>query len=261
MNDNHFLTQLRKSPSKEFAADLYKRINKPMPKQTTTNFFSMRRAAFAISALALIIFVTLLASPSVRAFAGEQIRQFGAIFLTTEESSIPASGAETLAQPQPTIAAPPEITAEFVKNAAEASEIAGFDVLAPAYLPDGYSENRPWSVDNREGSIYVVSSYRNLDGRHFLMMNQTKFAEDAHFEQELGSNESMTDVMIGDNAGVYLTGRIMAHPDLAIQAQSEETVMITTSWLIWEAEGITYTFFGDGLNQDQLIQIAKSLTN
>jgi len=255
MKNNDFLTQFREHPGREFSTELYQRINKPMPKQTAFNMTYVRRAALAFGALAIILFATLLASTSVRAFVGEQVRQFGAIFLTTEESG----AIEVL--PQPTIAAPPEITAEFVKTPAEAAELAGFDVLAPAYLPEGYSENKPWSVDNRDGSVYVVSAYASRDGRHFLLMNQTQFAGDARFDQQIGDNETVTDVMIGESAGVFLTGRQMAHPELAIQTQSDEPVMVSTSWLIWETNGITYSLFGDGLTQVQLIEIAQSLTS
>jgi hypothetical protein len=254
---NDFLTQFRKSPRREFATDLYQRINKPMPKQTAFNNIALKRAALVFGALALILFVTLLVSPPVRAFAGERIRQFGAIFLTPEDANSDSSG---IAQPQPTIAAPPEITAEFVNNPTEAAELADFAVLAPAYLPDGYSENRPWSVDKRDTGVYVVSSYGSKDGRQFLIMNQTRFDENARFEQSYGDNETVTDVMIGANAGVYLTGRLMAHPDLAVQVQYEETYLAPTNWLIWEANGITYSLFGNGLDQDALVQIAESLT-
>ena len=256
MNDD-FLTQFRKSPRREFTTELYQRINKPMTKQSAFNTTLLRRTALVFGALAILLTITLLVSPSARAFAGDQIRQFGAIFLSPIDSGESESSA---AAPQPTVAAPPEITAESVKNAAEASELAGFTVLTPGYLPEGYTENSPWSVDNRDGSIYVAASYRSAEGSHFLLMNQTLFTEGAVFEQQYGENETVTDVMVGQDPGVFLTGRLMVHPDLGVRVRNERPDLIPTNWLIWEADGITYTLFGDALDQAELIQIAESLT-
>jgi hypothetical protein len=252
MNDD-FLTQFRKSPRREFTTELYQRINKPMTKQSVFNSALLRRTALAFSALAFLLTITLLLSPSARAFVGEQIRQFGGITV----KPINQSGAVA---PQPTEPAPAEITAESVKNAAEASELAGFTVLTPGYLPEGYTENSPWSVDNRDGSIYVAASYRSAEGSHFLLMNQTLFTEGAVFEQQYGENETVTDVMVGQDPGVFLTGRLMVHPDLGVRVRNERPDLIPTNWLIWEADGITYTLFGDALDQAELIQIAESLT-
>jgi len=86
MNDDNFLTQQRKSPRREFATELYQRINKPMSKQSAFNFFQGRRPALAFSALALLLVATLLFSPAVRTFAGDQLRQIGAFLFR------PASG-------------------------------------------------------------------------------------------------------------------------------------------------------------------------
>jgi Domain of unknown function (DUF4367) len=255
MNDD-FLTQFRKSPRREFTANLYQRINKPMPKQSALNTTLFRRTALAFGALAILLTLTLMLSPSARAFVGDQIRQFGGISLSPVDSSEYENGAA----PQPTIPAPAEITAELVNDAVEAAVLAGFTVKTPGYLPEGYTENSPWSVDNRDCSIYVVASYGSTNGRHFLLMNQTLFAEDAVFEQQYAENETVTDVMVGQYPGVYLTGRLMAHPNLGVRVRNEAPTLIPTNWLVWEANGITYTLFGDALDQSQLIQIAESLT-
>jgi hypothetical protein len=255
MNDN-FLNQFRQSPRREFASELYQRINKPMSPKSAFNPLLLRRTALAFGAIALLLMAALLFSPSARAFAGEQLRQIGAFLFNPVESGVAIEPGEA----QPTVPAPAEITAEFVKNAAEASNLAGFTVLTPAYLPDGYSENQPWSVDNRNGSIYIVSSYGSSAGNHFLLLNQTLFAEGAAFEQQYGENENVTDVMVGQYSGLYHTGRLMAHPDLGVRTRNEAPDLIPTNWLYWEANGINYTLFSDDLDQEQLIRIAESLT-
>jgi hypothetical protein len=255
MNDD-FLTRFRKSPRREFSTELYQRINKPMSQKSAFNPLLLRRAALAFGAAAMLLFSALLFSPSARAFAGEQIRQIGAFFFSPVEGRVPLEQAEA----QPTIAAPAEITAEFVNTADEAAALAGFDVLTPGYLPEGYTLNSPWSVDNQDGSIYVVASFGSAQGSNFILLNQTRFAEGAHFEQEYGENESAVDVMVGQEAGLYMTGRLMAHPDLGVRVRQERPDLIPTNWLIWEANGITYTLISDALNQAQLIQIAESLS-
>jgi hypothetical protein len=152
------------------------------------------------------------------------------------------------------------MTAEFVNNPAEAAVLAGFTVQAPAYLPAGYAENGPWSVDRQDSGIYVVSTYGSGEGNHFLLLNQTQFADEAAFNQSIGQNESMTDVMVGQNAAVYITGRLMAHPDLGVRVRNEAPELLPTNWLIWEADGTTYSLFGDDLDQAELVRIAESLS-
>jgi hypothetical protein len=250
MNED-FLKQLRKSPRREFTNELYQRINKPMPKQSVFNTTLFRRAALAFGAIVLLLTATMLFSPSARAFAGEQIRQIGAIIFAQADNTTFEE-----APLQPTIPAPKGLTAEFAETAAEASELAGFTVIAPGYLPAGFEQRGTWSVDERNGNTYVVATYVAEGGRHFLMMNQTRFADDAIFEQDYGANESLTDVMVGEYEAVYISGRLMTHPD-----RSADSDLIPTNWLIWEADGITYTLFGNALDMDQLIQIAESLSS
>jgi hypothetical protein len=255
MNDD-FLTRFRERPHSEFSSDLYERINKPMTKQSAFNAFMMRRALPAFAALLFLFAAALLSSPSARAFAGSQLRQIGAILFSPVESG----AVETAAEIQPTVPAPAGLTARFAHSAVEASGLAEFTVLDPAYLPPGYEQRGTWSVDEQDGSVYVVSTYVAEGGRHFLILNQTRFGEDALFEQRYGENETVTDVMVGENAGVAVSGRLMAHPDQPAPADGGPPELLPTNWLIWEAGGITYTLFSDGLNQAELLQIAESLT-
>lgn len=254
MNDDHFLTQQRKSPQREFATELYQRINKPMPKQSVFNFFQWRRPALALSGLVLLLVLTLLLSPAIRTFAVEQLRQIGAFLFRPDNGTVSV-------EPQPTVPAPGASAIQQAGSPAQASELAGFAVLAPAYLPDDYSLQGSWTVDHQESGIYVVAAYAAENGRHFLIMNQTRFEEEALFEQRYADNETVSDVMIGSHNGVFISGRLMAHPDRPATSNGEQPDLVPTNWLIWEANGITYSLFGDGLEQSELIRIAESLNS
>jgi len=254
MNDE-FLTQFRKPPRREFTDELYQRINKPMIKQSPSSQFLMRRTALAFGAFALLICATLLISPSARAFAGTQIRQIGAILLRADDGSL----SEIAATAQPTIPAPPENTARTADDAAEATSLAGFKVMAPGYLPEGYSLQKAWSIDHRDSGVYVVTTYGERVDRHFLIMNQTLFADDASFEQRYAENETVTNVLIGPTKGVFISGRLMTHPDQTAATDGERSDLLPTNWLIWENNGITYTLFGDDVSQDEMVRMAKSL--
>ena len=253
MNDDHnFLTELRESPRREFVTELYQRINEPMYKKSAFNI-QWQRPALAFAALALVLAITLLISPAARAFAGNQLRQIGAFLLRPDDGSIPE-------EPRPTVPAPSESSVQYADDMDAASALAGFAVLAPSYLPDGYAPQGSWSVDERDDTVYVTASFVDGNGRHFLLMNQTKFAENALFEQRYGVNETVTDVLVAGHTGVFISGRLMAHPSQAAQANDEQPDLLATNWLIWEVDGITYTLFGDGLGQSELIQIAESLS-
>ena len=251
MNDDDFLIQQRKSPRGEFATDLYQRINNPMPKQSMLDMTIWRRPALAFGAMALLLLVTLLVSPAARTFAGTQLHQIGAILLRADDGTMPA-------EPQPTIPAPVANTSQQADTLAQASSLAGFTVLAPAHLPTGYSQDGAWSVRQDGSGVYVVSAYGVDNGRHFLIMNQTQFADGALFEQTYADNETVFEVMIGGTGGVFISGRFMAHPNRPAMS-GDQPELLLTNWLIWEANGVTYTLFGDDLEQNELIHVAESL--
>jgi len=252
MNDDDFLNQQRKLPRREFATELYQRINKPMSKQPVMNTTMWRRPALAFGAMALLLAATLLFSPAARTFASNQLQQIGAILLRADDGTPDID-------PQPTVPAPVEDAGQLAGDLAQASELAGFTVLAPAYLPAGYSQDGALSVQHQDSGVYVVSSYTEANGRHFLIMNQTQFAADALFEQRYGDNEMVTEVMVGGQRGVFISGRFMTHPNEPAATNGKQPELLATNWLIWETNGITYTLFGDNLEQSELIRIAESL--
>lgn len=259
MNED-FLVSMREPPRREFADDLYKRINRPMYEQRTSyTQFPFRRAALVLGVFGLLLIVILLVSPGARAFADEQFRQIGALIfrpLDTDRSL----AEDQAAKPQPTLPAPgDEDRPESTSLLEDASRLAGFEVLEPGYLPEGYQVNTVWSIDRRDSGVYVVSSFRNEAADQFLLLNQIQYTAGSNFEQTYGDNELLSDVTVGGTYGVWITGRLMTDPtDRTVGLQSDP-VLHSTNWLVWQEGDITYTLFGNGLSQEEMIWVAESL--
>lgn len=258
MNDD-FLTRLRKPPPREFADDLYTRISRPMfTHRLNSNLFS-RRVAFAMAMLGLLLSATLLISPAARAFAGEQFRQIGALIFRQVDPDQALLQAEA-ASPVPTVPAPGDTTPPQQTSLLEdASRLAGFSVVAPGYLPEGYEVDTVWSIDRRESGIYVVSTFRDAAKQQFLLLNQIRYAPGASFEQSLGSNETLSDVEVRGTAGLWITGRLMTDPTDHTVGMQAEPKLYETDLLVWQEGDITYHLFGNGLSQAEMIRIAESL--
>ena len=176
--------------------------------------------------LGLLLSATLLISPAARAFAGEQFRQIGALIFRQLDPDQALLEAEA-ASPVPTVPAPGDTTPPQQTSLLEdASRLAGFSVVAPGYLPEGYEVDTVWSIDRRESGIYVVSSFRDAAKQQFLLLNQIRYAPGASFEQTLGGNETLSDVEVRGTAGLWITGRLMTDPtDRSIPAVSMTKVM------------------------------------
>jgi hypothetical protein len=253
MNDD-FLKEMRRPPRREFANALYERISQPMNQSSyRIEPFVLRRAALAMGAVSLLLLVTIMVSPAARAFAEAQFRQIGALIFRPAE-------VEPGPVPLPTVPAPgdtnPPQNATLLEDA---SRLSGFTVLAPGYLPAGYTVASVWSIDRQESGIYVVSSFRNDANNQFLLLNQIDYAPGASFEQSYGDNEQLSDVSVRGQTGVWITGRLMTDPtDHAPKLQGEPQ-LYATNWLVWQEGDITYTLFGNNLSQEEMVRIAESL--
>jgi len=248
------LTRFRKSPRPEFVDALYQRISEPMTEKTIKpNVLPRRRMALALSLLLVVLLFTFTFSPAARAIANEQIRQIGALLFRE-------AGSDPVPTMEPTMAAPsPADAPHSVAQVQEAAGLAGFEVRAPRYLPAGYVQEDGWSVAQRESGVYVVSSYRQRENDRFLLLNQTRFAAGATFEQVYADNEAVTNVTVAGQEGVWISGRLMTDPEVAEVEPGGEPPLQPTNWLVWQEGEIVYTLFGNGLAQDEMIRIAESL--
>ncbi|HSG17865.1 MAG TPA: DUF4367 domain-containing protein [Anaerolineae bacterium] len=207
--------------------------------------FQPRRLALAaVTAMALFVALLFL-SPGVQAFAGSLIREIGAIVLIDQRGG----GEVPVVDPLPTLmpTAPPTY---YAHDDGEISRYAGFEPLTPTYLPEGYSAQGPWSVLQFAESVGVYRQYRDASGGHFLVFNPVKHSADARFEQGYGDNETVTDITVRGQAGVWITGRLFG--------DSPETLQ-PTNWLMWVEDGVNYTLYGSELSLAEMVRVAESL--
>lgn len=246
MNEDDFLTQFRETPRPEFADQLYRRINQPMNTTHANSSPVRRRLALTFALLSLLLVMLVVASPAARTLAADLVRQFGAITVAPADVASPA-------EPAPTAAPPTNDAVAFARNAAEASTIAGFTVLQPGWLPAGYEAAGDWSVASQAQGVVVVREYRAQQGEHFLIFNQYRYGSEDHFDQSYGPNETVSDVHVRGQQGLAISGRLMVHPD-NVGAEP-----LPTNWLMWEEDGVTFTFFGDELSHEALMRMAETL--
>jgi Domain of unknown function (DUF4367) len=241
VNDD-FLNKLRKEPRPEFAAALYQRINRPM--QIQSKYRAMRFAALTLSVL-VVLTAALLLSPSARAFAQEIVQQVGGYIFVLGGQPIEVQGA-----PGPiavwktldavSIEAEGDVPTE--NDPSEASSLAGFAVLAPSYLPDGYTAMSGWFVILEENGRVVTNAYRDTTN-HFFIINQWKAGEGA---SRTFAKDQIVDVTVRDQSGVWL-------PDKTGGPGQKNA-------LVWEENGITFSIITDSLPLDELLKVAESLS-
>jgi hypothetical protein len=209
--------------------------------------------------VSLLLLLTVMVSPTARAFAGEQFRQIGALIFRPAEKE-PATSSVAATSVRPTVPAPGDTNPpENATLLEDASRLSGFTVLAPDYLPEGYTVDSVWSIDRQESGIYVVSTFRNDSNNQFLLLNQVDYAPGASFEQTYFDNEQLSDASVRGQAAVWITGRLMTDPTDHSPKLQVEPQLYPTNWLVWQEGEITYALFGNGLSQQEMIKIVESL--
>jgi len=258
MNDD-FLYKFHKAPRREFAASLYERIAKPM--KTTARTQSFRSIALALS-MVMVIVTVLLFSPATRALADDILRQFGnLIFVQAPPAPKPLLNDTTGQQ----VAGGPEkkdpvqdqaeqlktqslanenASASYAQDASAASQLAGFNVLAPAYLPDGYriesSENTSgdWTILHENSEVRSSISYENQAEDSFLTIEEFKHQQG---ESKTVESAEIVDVTVRGQSGAWM-------PDNPRK-----------NLLVWEEDGITYLVISNHLSLDEILKVAESL--
>jgi hypothetical protein len=241
MNDD-FLTKFRKEPRTEFASALYQRINKPM--QTQSKRPALRFAALSLSLLAVLT-AAFLFSPSVRAFAQAVIRQVGGYAFVLGGQPIDTNGVTGPIRIVKTLGSVSIETIGKVPSAndpAGASTMAGFTVLAPSYLPAGFTSMSGWFVSSEDNSMVVTNGYRDSTN-HFLIVNQWNVSSGA---VRTYAKDQIVDVTVRGHPGVWL-------PD-AVNGPAGKNA------LVWEEKGITYSLITDSVPLDELLKLAESLS-
>ena len=243
MNDD-FLTKFRKAPRPEFVASLYQRINKPM--KTKSTFMTLRFAPLTVSLLAVLT-ATLLFSPSVRALADTIIGQFSA-YIFVQGTPVPVQ--QEVVDKKMEVQSETKEDAEvysFAPDAAAASQLAGFTVLTPAYVPEGFipssSDNVTggWSVTPKWGGEAALVNFDNQADDSFLVIEQLKIGQD---QPNTVERPEIVAVTVRGLPGAWL-------PD----GDDGKSV------LVWDENGITYSVISDKLPLEELLKVAESLGN
>jgi hypothetical protein len=241
MNDD-FLTKFRKAPRPQFAASLYQRINKPM--KTKSKFMTLRFASLTLSLLAVLT-ATLLFSPTVRALADTIIGQFSA-YIFVQGTPVPvqqdvAEKKKSEVQSEPN----KDIAYSFALDAAMASQLAGFTVLTPGYVPEGFmpssidSKIGGWRVTSKWGGQAVLLNFDNQTDNSFLVIEQLKIGQDTPMTVE---RPEIVAVTVRGLPGAWLPDRNDGK-----------------SALVWDENGITYSVISNKLPLEELQKVAESL--
>ncbi len=246
--DEKFFTQFREAPRPEFTAAVYERINQPMNAQKKQ--INLRQKVLAFAMTCVLLLATVLAYPPARAQAYSFLRQIGVIQITTQQSEEPGPTAEPPDPAQkPLTATSPEA----------ASELAGFQVLAPASLPEGFTTESAYTILPNGNGKLVVSQYTHLSGNNFILINQYRYADGDAFTNSVSGQESVQDVQVRGQKGVWITGRLMTNPSLVQPGSAGQDSLRSTGWLYWEENGVVYVIMSDGLSLDETLQLAQNL--
>ncbi len=258
MNDD-FLYKFHKAPRREFAASLYERIAKPM--KVTSRTQSFRAIALAFS-MVILIGAAVAFSPTTRALADSIIRQFGSLIFvqatpepkpildqTAGQQAVGSVEKKDPMQDQADSSKKQQLanegaTAAYARDEVAASQLTGFPVLAPSYLPDGYgietsaNTSGVWTVIHQNGGVRASISYKGQAEDSFLTIEEFK---EQTVQSKTVESPKIVDVTVRSLPGVWL-------PDAPRK-----------NILIWEENGLTYLVISHTLSLDEILKVAESL--
>lgn len=248
IEDEEFFEKFHEAPRADFVVGTYKRIDQPM--NTLTKSISMRPIVLYLSAACFLIIATLFVYQPTQAQALYFLRHIGVLTITTNTDE-----PKTV---KPT-ALPPEQSQQptTIYSAAEAKKLAGFTVLTPAWLPDGYSAEGGFGIVPIGNGKVVGVGFANTSAGTYILINQYLSGTGESSTSYVGGNETVQDVQVRGYAGVWITGRLMTNPTIAEQQGKE--ALRGSNWLIWEENGIVYTIISDELSQDTMLKLAEGL--
>ncbi len=244
MNEDKFLSAFQEAPPPQFADALYKRINQPMITQGKAQL--KNRVVLATACAMLVFGLFLFGYPPARTYASSLLWKIGAIHFTTQEPK------EVLPTAQP----PNASEVRMALTAQEASQMAGFPVLSPSTLPEGFQPSSSFSIMKNQEGLLVANLFTNPVTESFILMNQYHYAASDKFTDTV-DEEAAHVVTVRGNAGMWITGRMMTSP--TEQTLTSSSKLLSTSWLIWEENSVVYTLISDTLSLNQSITLAESL--
>ena len=237
---DEFLTRFRKAPPREFAAELYLRINSTMITQRKSLF---RRVTFA-TAISLALFAALALSPSARAAFNGLFRQIGGVtYLEPEEDP----NQRPLSESEITIVPEERLPLE------QARTRVPFDILLPEWTPEGYTMSQtvrityfPYRPTNGTNPFVYITWFNSQasSGQIELVVSQpVNWVVDLDHLQEVEIN--------GQPAG--LTGGNWNY-DTGGWDTTYNTLTLT-----WMVGDVMYQLHSSSTTAEELIRIAESI--
>jgi Domain of unknown function (DUF4367) len=294
MNDD-FLYKFRKPPPREFAAALYQRIAKPM--KTNSRIHALRALALAFSMIAIFAGVLFFSPPTRAFADGVIRRIGGIIFVQATPQPNPVDNGKGITAPnvtespdrqatlqakkslaqQATVSPEDQATMQAKKNLAQqatgspqdqaaatvvvdanaASQLVGFTVLAPAYLPDGYTASSTgWKVSQDVGMTDATISRINVKAG---LEGVSGGAFNNYVNQAAGGIITIEELKV--QPGQSRTVDSSQIQDVTVRGQPGAWMPADggMNTLAWEENGITYLVVGNQLSKDEALKVAESL--
>lgn len=134
-----------------------------------------------------------------------------------------------------------EIGITTIHDAARLNDHTKFEVLVPAYLPQGYEFERAEQYNNDDGlpaPEYITLYYRNTQGQELMLFQREASEETAY--------EFSTDSRVEE-----------------IEINGQPAALIGDASIDWQSDTVLYSLVADktgpSLNKEELIKIAESI--
>jgi uncharacterized protein DUF4367 len=252
-NNDQFLYEFREPPRDAFAKSLGRRLSNLQEHSTMNTSFwkrvAIRRMAWALSALTLVLAVTLMVSPAARAALDEIVQIIGGVrIITSEDGTPPPAGAADPVTEVPSI----------FTTVANAQTMVPF--LMPAYVPDGF--------DLQEGNVVVSDFPSNVEPDGIMrMVNVTwikvtntsavglslSVGEREDIGLNVGHNNNAREVLVNGQPAVLYRG--------SWNADTGKFTPDSDLNLAWKHGGLFYWLMAaaGGATEEDLIRMAESI--
>ncbi len=235
--------------------EMARRLNSPVGTVKWWLYAARKRLAAIILLAFLIAAGLLVATPQGRALAQEVLR----FFTRAQSDTLPLQPWQMTPLPTAVGTPTPDPASMNAANQAiaDVAQQAGFEVLAPAWLPDVLSFSGA-SFDSEHDIARLFYKYWDTNG---LVLSEQPFqrTEDCQLCGMVGASAEVQSVPIGDVTGEYAQG-VWKLTDNGPVWQSDPYMKT----LRWEQNGLAFEllYMGrpDSVTQVDLLQIAGSLS-
>jgi hypothetical protein len=182
-----------------------------------------------------------------------------------QENQPPTDVLESQPVPTETSQPPPSSTPipepiTFSLTVSEAEALAGFDVLAPEYLPTGYAfQGAHYDSETQKVAMWYISQPGESGGAGAFYI----FQQYGSLPEDTTPSAAVTSVPVGDAMGKFVRGAWVYEPEGSTSPQWEGKADVYT--LSWQKDGMAFTivFLGGEtippVPLDELLAIAESM--